>query len=268
MRPAAKIVRLPTGLSLSHVDIGVANSKYALVLLPGLSDSWRSYELLLPHLPESIRTIAISQRGHGDSDKPPAGYSVRHFASDLRALLDAYALSRVVLVGHSSASLVARRFALDHPARIAGLVLEGSFVKLERIPTEVRAKFAGLEDPLTREFVRDFASGTVTRRVPNEFLDAMLDESLKAPAHVWSETFAGVIEYDDMSELATLGASTLILWGDQDTIVDWAATEALHRAIPSSRLLVYEGIGHTPHWEDPIRFAKDVAVFVDQCRQR
>src|SRR5688572_25186865 len=106
------MLRLPSGVTISYRASGDASSAFAVILLPGLSDSWRSWELVTTRLPASLRVFAISQRGHGDSDKPESGYSVADFEADLAAFVDALALRRVVVVGHSSASLVARRFAV------------------------------------------------------------------------------------------------------------------------------------------------------------
>jgi non-heme chloroperoxidase len=262
MPPTPARVPLATHVSLAYVDVGPRSSD-VLILLPGLSDSWRSYELVLPHLPSTFRTIAVSQRGHGDSDKPESGYTVRDFAADLEALLDALAIRRAVIAGHSSGSIVARRFALDHPKRVAGLVLEGSFVKLGEGGEQFRARLASLADPISREFARDFASATFGRPVAKEFVDAMIDENLKAPARVWRETFTSLLDYDDSAEASKLDVRTLVLWGDRDAIIDRTATDALARSFRDSKLVVYEGIGHTPHWEDPARFAHDVTAFVE-----
>jgi non-heme chloroperoxidase len=269
MQPVARSILIEPGHHLSFVDLGDHRSKFALVLIPGMSDSWRSWQGTLPDLPSSLRVIAVSQRGHGDSDKPDEGYSVRHYARDLEALLDALDLTSVVLVGHSSASLVVRRFALDHPERIAGLVLEGSFVRLAGPVVEAAGRrFATLTDPIDPAFVREFTAGTFGRPIDKAFVEQMIAESLKAPARVWRETFASLVDYDDSSELPSLVAPTLIIWGDRDAIIDRAATDALVSAIRSSRLISYAGVGHTPHWEVPDQFARDVAAFVIECRQR
>lgn len=267
MSPTPVAVRLGTHLSLEFVDVG-SRAREVLVLLPGLSDSWRSYELVFPHLPDTFRTIAISQRGHGDSDKPETGYTVRDFAGDLNGLLDALGIREAVIAGHSSASLVARRFALDHPEKVVGLVLEGSFIKLGEAAAPFAARLASLGDPVPRAFVRDFATPTFGRAVPMEFVDAMIEENLKVPARVWRETFASLLDYDDSADLAALEVAALVIWGDQDAIIDRSATETLARSIRNSKLLVYEGIGHTPHWEDPAQFARDITTFVSDLAVR
>lgn len=71
----------------------------------------------------SVRAFAVTQRGHGDADRPEAGYRPEDFAADVAAFMDALALEAAVVVGHSGAGFSAQRFALDHPSRALGLVL-------------------------------------------------------------------------------------------------------------------------------------------------
>ncbi len=112
-------VGLASGLAISYVDEGHPYGP-AVLMLPGPTDSWRSYQPIVSLLPLSIRGIAVSQRGHGDSDKPATGFAVEDFAADVVLLLDALGIERAVLSGHSGSCLVARRVALDHPKRVAG----------------------------------------------------------------------------------------------------------------------------------------------------
>jgi pimeloyl-ACP methyl ester carboxylesterase len=72
-----------------------------------------------------VRAYALSQRGHGDADRPETGYRPQDFASDVAEFLTAVGVQKAVIVGHSMGSLIAQRFAIDHPGRfIEGL--EGS----------------------------------------------------------------------------------------------------------------------------------------------
>src|SRR6185436_11002192 len=121
-----KSVELPTGVSLSYVEQGDA-SGVPLLLLHGVTDSWRSFELVLPHLPNSIRAFALTQRGHGDSSRPAAGYRFKDFSSDVAAFMDAVGIDAAVVAGHSMGSVIAQRFAIDKPDRVRQLVLIDSF---------------------------------------------------------------------------------------------------------------------------------------------
>jgi len=102
-------VRLKSsGRTLSYAEQGDAQD-IPLVLLLGPTDSWRSYQPLLDRLPPSVHAVAVSLRGHGDSDKPQTGYRVEDYAVDVVVLLDALGIEWAVLAGHSGSCLVARR---------------------------------------------------------------------------------------------------------------------------------------------------------------
>lgn len=264
MSIAARTVTLAGGLTLSCAERGDPGGT-PLVLLPGPTDSWRSYEAVLPHLPTSVRTVAVSQRGHGDSDKPVSGYRVRDFAGDVVPLLDALGIEQAILAGHSGACLPVRRVAIDDPGRVAGLVLEAApttlcgNAALEGFVTEVIAR---LEDPIDPEVARSVVVDTSSSDLAPDVVDQLVTELLKVPARAWREMFADLLQYDDTAELDRLGAPTLLVWGDDDQLVPRSMQEELMERIPAVELLVYAGVGHTPRWEDPQRFASDLATFV------
>ncbi len=69
--------------------------------------------------------VAFDHRGHGESDAPddPAAYSLDRLAADTLAVAEATGLRELRLLGHSMGGMVARRVALEHPERLAALVL-------------------------------------------------------------------------------------------------------------------------------------------------
>ena len=270
MTPAVSSVALETGIRLSYAAVGEPSAP-VVVLLPGPTDSWLSYEPALDQMTSSVRTIAVSQRGHGDSDKPPTGYRVEDFAADVPPLLDALGIERAVLAGHSGSCLIVRRVAIDHPERVAGLVLEASPTTLRGHPglTEfVESVVLGLRDPIEPTFARSFVVDTSSERLAPELVDRLASELTKVPVHVWKEMFAQLLAYDDLAEIEHITVPTLLLWGDADGVVGRDMQMTLAERIRPAELLIYQGIGHTPRWEDPTRFAGDVAEFVERALQR
>lgn len=254
---------LASGLTLSYADQGDAIDP-AVLLLPGPTDSWRSYQPVLDQLPRRPRAVSVSQRGHGESDKPDTGYGVRDFAVDAVLLLDALGIGRAVVVGHSGSCLVARRVALDHPDRVAGLILEASPTTLRDDPQLagfVESVVFKLEDPISPAFARSFVAETSSAGIRAELADLLVEELLRVPAHVWRRMFSELLEYDDMTELARIEAPTLLVWGSADTLVSRDMQAQLARTIPNADLVVYHGHGHTPRWEDPARFSTDIVTF-------
>ena len=267
----AATTELANGLTISFAegDDRTDPDRPTIVLLPGPTDSWRSYQPVLDRLPAGIHAVAVSPRGHGDSTKPDHGYDVGDLAADVPLLLDALGIGRAVLAGHSGSCLVARRVAIDHPHRVAGLVLESSPSTLAGhagLQAFVADVVAGLTDPIDPEFARAFVIDTSTENQP-DLLDVLVEEVRKVPAAVWRQLFDGLARYDDRDELTRITAPTLLVWGDADTLVDHAHQADLLRRIDGATLRTYAGVGHTPRWEDPDRFAADVADFVLTARR-
>ncbi|MGI8514548.1 MAG: alpha/beta fold hydrolase [Acidimicrobiia bacterium] len=270
MSTAAATIVIGNGLRLSFAERG-DESGPTLLLLPGPTDSWPSYEPVLSRLPSSIHVIALSLRGHGDSDKPAFGYQVEDFAADVVAFLDAVSIGSAVLAGHSGSCLVARRVAIDWPERVAGLVLEASPTTLKgdaQLEAFVQSTVLNLVDPIGHAFARRFVVDTSTDLIGEEIVERLVEELLKVPTRVWKETMSGLMRYDDLDELDLILAPTLLIWGDSDPLVGLEMQKDLVRAIPNATLSRYPGIGHTPRWEDPTRFAKEVGAFVRRSNQR
>jgi len=73
---------------------------------------------------DRYHVVSLDQRGHGQSDWPPAGgYATEDFAGDLRALMDSLGWNEMVLVGHSMGGHNAMAFSAWHPERVRGLVI-------------------------------------------------------------------------------------------------------------------------------------------------
>jgi non-heme chloroperoxidase len=256
-------VEVSRGIQLQCVEQGDP-SGIPTILLHGVTDSWRSFERVLPYLPGSIRAFAVTQRGHGDASRPAAGYRTRDFGADVAGFVQALELGPVVLVGHSMGSTHALRFAIDHPELTLGAVLVAAFASYgdNAVFTEFGQLVSRLVDPIDPAFVREFQESTLAQPIPPEFLDTAVRESLKLPARVWRALFAGFLEDDFAGELRRVTSPTLMMWGDRDTFVRRSDQDVLLRSIEGSRLIVYEGAGHALHWEEPSRFGADLSQFV------
>jgi pimeloyl-ACP methyl ester carboxylesterase len=258
--PELRRVTLPSGVTLEVTEAGGGP---AVLFLHGITDSWRSFELLLPLLPDDLRLVMPSQRGHGGSDKPRGGYTIDQLAADAAALLDALGIERATVVGHSMGSQVAQTLAAAEPERVERLVLIGSATSF--VTPELR-EFARaldeLRDPVPTEVARDFQVSTIHKPIPEELLATFVGESLKVPAHVWQQAMRGVLEFHSAPFLSRLTMPTLIVWGDHDAIVSRSEQESLRQGIGKATLRVFDDTGHAVHWERPERFADELLTFL------
>lgn len=255
-------VNLKTGIKMHYAEQGDANGE-PLILIHGFTDSWFSYSRVLPLLDKKYRVFALDQRGHGNSDRPQKGYAMKDFAADIAAFMDAKNIRKATVVGHSMGSFVALQTALDAPQRVERLVLIGTATTARNdVTVDLQKSVMNLKDPVDEKFARDFQISASSPDLPAEFIDEVVRESLKLPARVWQAALAGVIAEDYKPRLGKIKAPTMIVWGDKENIFLRGEQDLLRAGIVNSTLKVYAGSAHSPHWEKPETFVRDLNEFI------
>src|SRR5438309_2317360 len=112
-------------LRLHYQEWGDPTAPGMVVLVHGVGSSCHIWDLTGPRLAEqSLRVLALDQRGHGESDQPDSGYDFPSVVADLKGFMDALDIREsAVMVGHSWGASVVLHFGVAHPDRTAGVVL-------------------------------------------------------------------------------------------------------------------------------------------------
>jgi pimeloyl-ACP methyl ester carboxylesterase len=265
-----------------RVSYRTAGSGPVLLLLHGVANSGETWESVAGPLSERFTLVAPDLLGHGESATPRGDYSLGAHASGVRDVLTALGHDRVTVVGHSLGGGIAMQFAYQFPERCERMVLVSSGGLGREVHLLLRAATLPGADwvlPLITSRglidVGRVAGGLLGRigLAPDGDMKvlaegfASLDNtgSRKAFLH----TVRAVIEpggqrvsAHDRLELAAL-LPTLVVWGENDSIIPPSHGEAAHEAMPGSRFEVLPDAGHMPHADDPERFAEILTEFCD-----
>lgn len=166
-------LRMPTvplnGVDIAYDDIPPHGPvQRTIMLLHGFTsnrkEGWRRTGWYAALERRGFRTIALDQRGHGESRRShdPADYGRPKLAADGLALLDHLGVGRVDLLGYSMGARTALQMAVDAPDRISNLLLGGIGGKLFDPPreggVEQMAQAMRAEDPATiqNEMLKSF----------------------------------------------------------------------------------------------------------------
>jgi non-heme chloroperoxidase len=260
-----KTAKLPNGVNLQYAEQG-SFTGIPVIFLHGLTDSWHSFESVLPLLPDNIHAFALSQRGHGDSDRPLTGYTPKDFAGDVADFIKMHDLKSVFIVGHSMGGLVAQQFALEYPQLTKGIILIDSDAAFKDNPgmPEFYEEVLRLNDPIDKKFMEEFQKATLAKPIDAAYFNLLVAEGLKVPSRVFKAAFTGLMEADYTNELKMITAPVLLLWGNKDGFCFQSDQEQMVKEIRDVRLLAYEGTGHALHWEEPTRFVNDLVGFVSK----
>ena len=263
MNTDCKFADLSTGVRLAYVEQGPRDG-LPVIMLHGISDTHRSFDLVRPLLPNTWRIFAVTQRGHGLSDKPDEGYAMGDFTRDAVAFMNAVSVERAVVVGHSMSTAVTLRTAADYPERVAGVVLMGAFAHFRDTPTmaELKAAAADIGENCGREFSQAFQESTLANPIPPNYLETVVNESLYMPGHAWRGAVQGLIDFEPIEAAQKIQAPAAIIWGDRDAYCPRQDQHKLRAALRSSRLFTLSGVGHALHWERPADTAALLRAFV------
>jgi len=108
------------GIRLHYLDWG--GSGPVLLFLTGMGLSAYIYHEFAPRFADKFHVIALTRRGHGDSDYPETGYDVDTLTEDVRQFMDKLGIDQAILVGHSMANVELSHFTALHPQRVLKLV--------------------------------------------------------------------------------------------------------------------------------------------------
>ncbi|KAJ6235194.1 cis-3-alkyl-4-alkyloxetan-2-one decarboxylase [Anaeramoeba flamelloides] len=256
------------GLKIEYVERGETHDT-TIVFIHGYTDSWFSFSRVMKFMDnENYHCIYLTLRGHGNSGRTE-DYEIRSFADDVANFMNQKGIEKAILVGHSMGTFISQRVAITHPEKVESLVLIGSAASCNKNPvlSGLNSDVQKLEDPIDREFVSEFQTSTVASKLPDKFMNRIIDESLKLNSDTWKKTLSGLIKCDYQSQLKEMNKQVLILWGDKDEVFPEDDQKILNEVLDQSMLKVYKNTGHGLHWEKPEKFVKDLTHFIQKTKK-
>jgi pimeloyl-ACP methyl ester carboxylesterase len=253
-----------------------------LLLIHGMAGTCENWRDVIEPLARRHTVIAPDLPGHGLSAGGPGDYSLGNLAAGLRDLLLVLGHERATVVGHSLGGGIAMQFSYQFPEMVERLVLVSSGgLGLEVSPVLRAAALPGAD-----LFIAATAAGG--QKIGGAIGRGLAKVGIKPAADV-AEVARG---YGSLAEpdrrkafLATLRSvvgtegqrvsaadrfylaeevPVLIVWGARDPIIPVGHGEDAHRALPGSRLEIFDGVGHLPQVEQPSRFITVLEDFLTE----
>ena len=244
------------------------------LLLHGVGGMGRTWDFFADAVAGRLRLIAPDARGHGDSVKPatvPGSYAPADFVADAAAILAAFGLDRVFLVGHSMGGGHAVAFTLAHPERVRALVIIdiGPTVELEGLERTRRLSTTRPERFLDRTDVERYL-----RETSPGYSDEIYAHRRRwlfrqsADGFVWRSDLAALGRILGGSpdrgrtweQLATITTPTLLVRGTRSTYLGAATAQRMIATMPDARLVELDA-GHNVQLDQPQELADAIVAF-------
>ena len=257
-------------LKVAYTDLGEGEP---VVLLHGIPTWSFLYHDAIPPLAEGARVLAPDFLGHGYSDRRDRfDRSLRAQTRMILAFLDALDIERATFVGHDTGGGVALILGIEHPERVARLVLT-NVVAYDSWPIDDMVALGNPEwRSKTPTEVADFVASGLPDGIHNQDrLTAQFRDGIVAP---YSDEQGKISLIRNASALNTnhtmalvdrhgeIVAPTLVLWGVHDPWQTIRDGEALAREIPNARLVRQANASHWIPHDTPEDFAREILAFV------
>jgi 3-oxoadipate enol-lactonase len=238
-----------------------------ILLIMGLGYPSAMWHRTRPALSTSYRTIALDNRGAGQSDVPPGPYSIALMASDAAAVLDAAGVPSAHVFGISMGGMIAQEFALRYPGRVQSLILGCTAAGG---PNARRAEPAALEmlkasSWMSREQAAEAAIPFIYDAATPRHL---IDEDI-ARRRAWPLNTAGylaqlqaILAWESFSRLPQITTPTLVIHGKADRLVPPGNGELIAARIPGARLILLEHASHLFSTDQPDAAQKAIFEFL------
>ena len=189
-----------------------------LILLHGNGENVDYFAGQIDVFARDYHVYALDTRGHGKTPRGTAPFTIRQFADDLLAFMDAHGICKAHILGFSDGGNIAMVFAMKYPERVLRLILDGANLDAKgvkpsiQIPIEIGWRFAKL-----------FAKKSAEARKHAELLGLMVNDPNVRP-----------------EELSAITAKTLVIAGTKDMIKE-SQTRLIASNISDVQLVILKG---------------------------
>jgi pimeloyl-ACP methyl ester carboxylesterase/predicted glycosyltransferase len=221
----------------------------------------RMWKYEIPYLARHFRVVTMDPRGNGRSDRPAAGYDFATRYDDLLAVLDAAVRPPFAFVAFTCSSMLAVRYAVDHPDRVSHLILIAAQYAQslpqpfeEKVGAVIRGDFDGWRERLFRNILPE----------PHSLkgIEDGIAWAGESTADVYVEALREIGKDNVLALLPELQVPTLILHGTDDRIVPYSHGRKFAEAVPGSRLVTFQDAGHALPGRDPVKVNHFIRDFV------
>ncbi len=268
------------GIEMELDDAG--SGERAFVLVHGFTGSRDDFREHVPELARLGRTVALDQRGHGGTTNSgrSSDYTLDGLVADLAAAFDALGLASADLLGHSLGGMVALRFTLAHPERVASLVLMDTSARPMRLPFPEPVRVALLKLvheqgvpallPGMRQRPAAEVPPSMRRTIEQMGADVFWERARRKLERMDPVAWAELLHVlgDHAPAAARLGeirCPTLVMVGAEDAPF-LAAADELERGIPAAVRVTIPDAAHSPQLENPAAWSAAIRGHLARVR--
>jgi 3-oxoadipate enol-lactonase len=249
-----------------HYELEGPGSAPVVTLSHSLATDLSMWDLQVAVLKSGYRVLRYDIRGHGGTEAPEGPYTLEQLAEDARALLQTLGISRTHFMGISMGGMIGQILALQHPGMLRSLILCDTSSRIpeealpiweERIGLAQKQGMEALVEPtMERWFTASF------RRTSLPGLDKIRGMIRTTPLKGYVGCSRAIMRLNLTERLSEITLPTFIVVGEEDPGTPVAASQAIHKQIKGSELVILKSAAHLSNIEQEDAFNAAVTDFL------
>ena len=252
-----------------------------MVCLHGFTDTWRTWELVLPALEREHDVLAVTLAGHAGGPPLPDPISGSAMADAVQQAMDAAGMATAHLVGNSLGGYIALQLASRGRARsVVALAPAGGWAPGDPQFGEAQRHFLVIRE-LLRQAAPHADEIVSTPRGMRRATEFSVTNCEHIPPELIAHSMRGAaacdatVPYVEFSrdhgwplDAERIDCPALVAWGSADKLLEWPTAAVRYRDewLPGAEWVILDGVGHCPQLDVPGRAAELVLGFTGSVR--
>jgi 3-oxoadipate enol-lactonase len=253
------------------IDYRIEGQGEPLILIIGLGSDQSNWRLQIGLFKKYFRIITFDNRGAGKSDKPAGPYTIGLMADDTVGLMDDLGIGKAHILGVSMGGMIAQELAINHPEKVDKLVLGCTFCRRNggsgfspQVSEALKAYSRSSRDEASlRSLVYTIIDLTFNTKPYRALAIPAMKMAIRfSPLTGYREQLGAELGHDAAERLGLIKASTLVITGTEDRVINPASSDLIADLVPNAKLVKVEGGSHGFSGEMSDEFNREVLDFL------
>jgi 3-oxoadipate enol-lactonase len=249
-----------------HYELEGPKSAPVVTLSHSLATDMSMWDPQVAVLKSTYRVLRYDTRGHGGTDAPEGPCTLEQLADDVKALLQVLGIPHTHFIGISMGGMIAQTLALKDPGMLRSLILcdTSSRIPEEALPiweeriglAQKQGMDALVDSTMERWFTPPF------RGKPIPVLEKIRGMIRNTPLKGYVGCSRAIMKLNLTERLSEIALPTLIIVGEEDPGTPVTASQAIHKQIKGSELVILKSAAHLSNIEQQDAFNTAVLGFL------
>lgn len=244
------------GINLTYDELGPGDGR-PVVLMHGWGCNHSTVASIANALSEGMHVFSVDLPGHGDSDEPPTPWGVDDFTQLIEKFIDRLHLGHPALIGHSFGGRIA--ILLSSRRDIPKIVLvDAAGIKPHR---SLKYYIKVYSYKLAKKLLPLILGKEQGEKALNKWRNRSGSADYRNSSPMMRAVMSKCVNEDLKHVMPRIKASTLLIWGENDTATPLSDAKTMEKLIPDAGLVSFSGCGHYSFLDNPRQFKAVIQEF-------